>query len=82
MAYYDSLTELPNRTLLADRLLQGIAQTSRSSSLMAICYLDLDGFKPINDTWGHASGDQVLVEIANRMRKFMRGGDTVARLGG
>ena len=82
MAYYDPLTELPNRTLLADRLVQGIAQTSRTSSLMAVCYLDLDGFKPINDTWGHGAGDMVLVEIANRMRQIMRGGDTVARLGG
>jgi diguanylate cyclase (GGDEF)-like protein/PAS domain S-box-containing protein len=82
MAYYDSLTELPNRTLLADRLIQGIAQTRRTASLMAICYLDLDGFKPVNDTWGHGAGDMVLVEIANRMRQIVRGGDTVARLGG
>ncbi|NTV71297.1 MAG: EAL domain-containing protein [Azonexaceae bacterium] len=82
MAYYDPLTELPNRTLLADRLVQGIAQTRRTTSLMAICYLDLDGFKPINDTWGHGAGDMVLIEIANRMRQIMRGGDTVARLGG
>ncbi len=82
MAYYDSLTELPNRTLLADRLVQGIAQTRRSDALMAICYLDLDGFKPVNDTWGHGAGDMVLVEIANRLRQMVRGGDTVARLGG
>ncbi|MFH1659217.1 MAG: EAL domain-containing protein [Pseudomonadota bacterium] len=82
MAYYDPLTELPNRTLLADRLVQGIAQTRRTASLMAICYLDLDGFKPVNDTWGHGAGDMVLIEIANRMRQIMRGGDTVARLGG
>ena len=82
MAYYDPLTELPNRTLLADRLIQGIAQTRRTTSLMAICYLDLDGFKPVNDTWGHGAGDMVLIEIANRMRQIMRGGDTVARLGG
>jgi len=82
MAYYDSLTELPNRTLLADRLVQGIAQTRRADALMAICYLDLDGFKPVNDTWGHGAGDMVLVEIANRLRQMVRGGDTVARLGG
>ena len=82
MAYYDSLTELPNRTLLADRLVQGIAQTRRTTSLMAICYLDLDGFKLINDTWGHGAGDSVLIEVANRMRQIVRGGDTVARLGG
>jgi diguanylate cyclase (GGDEF)-like protein/PAS domain S-box-containing protein len=82
MAYYDPLTELPNRTLLADRLVQGIAQTRRTTSLMAICYLDLDGFKAINDTWGHEAGDTVLIETANRMRQIVRGGDTVARLGG
>ncbi len=82
MAYYDALTELPNRTLLADRLVQGIAQTRRSQTLMTVCYLDLDGFKPINDTWGHEAGDSVLVEMANRMRSMLRGGDTVARLGG
>lgn len=82
MAYYDALTELPNRTLLADRLIQGIAQTRRSQTLMMVCYLDLDGFKPINDTWGHEAGDAVLVEMANRMRVMLRGGDTVARLGG
>lgn len=82
MAYYDALTELPNRTLLADRLIQGIAQSRRSETLMAICYLDLDGFKPINDTWGHEFGDKVLIEIANRLKEALRGGDTVARLGG
>jgi len=82
MAYYDALTELPNRTLLADRLDQGIAQTRRSQSLMAVCYLDLDGFKPINDTWGHEAGDRVLVDIAHRLKGALRGGDTVARLGG
>ena len=82
MAYYDALTELPNRTLLADRLIQGIAQTRRSQTLMMVCYLDLDGFKPINDTWGHEAGDMVLVEMANRMRSMLRGGETVARLGG
>lgn len=82
MAYYDALTELPNRTLLADRLIQGIAQTRRSQTLMTVCYLDLDGFKPINDTWGHEAGDTVLIEMAYRMRAMLRGGDTVARLGG
>ncbi|GAB1391854.1 hypothetical protein MASR1M60_00170 [Rhodocyclaceae bacterium] len=82
MAYYDALTDLPNRTLLADRLVQGIAQSRRNETLMAICYLDLDGFKPINDTWGHEFGDKVLIEIANRLKEALRGGDTVARLGG
>ena len=82
MAYFDALTELPNRKLLADRLAQGIAQSRRSGLPMAVCYLDLDGFKPINDTWGHEAGDRVLVEMANRLKAALRGGDTVARLGG
>jgi len=82
MAYFDALTELPNRSLLADRLDQAIAQTRRSTELLAVCYLDLDGFKPINDTWGHDAGDRVLVEIANRLKDALRGGDTVARMGG
>ncbi|MDR3369401.1 EAL domain-containing protein [Rhodoferax sp.] len=82
MAYYDALTELPNRTLLADRVVQAMAQTRRSKTTMAICYLDLDGFKPVNDTWGHETGDKVLIEIANRLKRALRSGDTVARLGG
>jgi len=82
MAYYDALTELPNRVLLTDRINQAIAQTVRSKSIMALCYLDLDGFKPINDKFGHDSGDRLLVEMANRFRAALRGGDTVARLGG
>jgi diguanylate cyclase (GGDEF)-like protein/PAS domain S-box-containing protein len=82
MAYYDALTELPNRTLLADRVVQAIAQTRRSQTTMAVCYLDLDGFKLVNDTWGHDAGDKVLIEIANRLKDALRGGDTVARLGG
>ena len=82
MAYYDALTELPNRVLLADRLTQAISQTKRSSAMMAVCYLDLDGFKPVNDTYGHEAGDRLLVEMAGRLKDMLRGGDTVARLGG
>ncbi|MCG9081368.1 EAL domain-containing protein [Laribacter hongkongensis] len=82
MAYYDPLTELPNRTLLADRFAQAIAYTRRSQSLMAICYLDLDGFKPINDRWGHEAGDRVLLEISQRLKQALRGNDTIARIGG
>jgi diguanylate cyclase (GGDEF)-like protein/PAS domain S-box-containing protein len=82
MAYFDALTGLPNRVLLADRIVQASAQTRRNGTLMAICYLDLDGFKPINDTWGHDVGDQLLVEMANRFKATLRAGDTVARLGG
>lgn len=82
MAYFDALTGLPNRVLLADRIVQASAQTRRSNTLMAVCYLDLDGFKPINDTWGHDIGDQLLIEVANRFKSTLRAGDTVARLGG
>ena len=61
---------------------QSIAQTAREQNMMAVCYLDLDGFKPINDTMGHEAGDEVLVEVAKRIGNTIRGGDTVARLGG
>jgi diguanylate cyclase (GGDEF)-like protein/PAS domain S-box-containing protein len=81
-AHFDALTGIPNRVLLADRLRQGLMQTGRSGCLMAICYLDLDDFKPINDTWGHEAGDRLLVEMAGRLQLCLRGGDTVARLGG
>ncbi|MBF0471303.1 MAG: EAL domain-containing protein [Gammaproteobacteria bacterium] len=81
-AHYDALTNLPNRVLLADRLQQAISQTSRRKLYLAVCFLDLDGFKQVNDTHGHDVGDLLLVEIANRMKKTVREGDTVARLGG
>ena len=82
VANYDALTGIPNRVLLADRMKQSIAQTVREQNMMAICYLDLDGFKFINDTMGHDAGDQVLIEVAKRIENTIRGGDTVARLGG
>ena len=82
VAHYDALTGIPNRLLLADRMKQAIAQTSREQNMMAICYLDLDGFKPINDSSGHETGDEVLIEVSKRIGNAIRGGDTVARLGG
>ncbi|RKZ98873.1 MAG: hypothetical protein DRQ43_00880 [Gammaproteobacteria bacterium] len=82
MAYYDALTKLPNRSLLTDRIIQAILQTQRSDVFMAICYLDLDGFKPVNDTYGHELGDSLLIEMSNRLQECLRGGDTVARIGG
>lgn len=81
-AHYDVLTGIPNRVLLTDRMKQAIAQTLRERTMMAVCYLDLDGFKPINDTLGHEAGDKVLIEVARRIIGTIRGGDTVARLGG
>ncbi|WP_295404710.1 EAL domain-containing protein [uncultured Thiocystis sp.] len=81
-AQYDALTALPNRVLLADRLHQAMAQTQRRGQHMAVVYLDLDGFKVINDRHGHAAGDQVLIAEAARMQGMLREGDTLARLGG
>jgi len=82
IAHFDTLTGVPNRTLLADRMALGLAQTRRAGTMMAVCYLDLDGFKPINDQFGHEVGDLVLVETARRLQECLRGGDTVARMGG
>lgn len=82
LAYHDALTELPNRVLLADRMQQAMAQARRSERLLGVCYLDLDGFKPVNDQYGHQMGDRVLVALAARLRQLVHGGDTVARLGG
>ncbi len=82
IAHYDALTGIPNRVLLADRMKQAIAQTRREHKFLAVCFLDLDGFKPINDNYGHYVGDQVLVKIAERITHTIREGDTLARLGG
>ena len=82
IAHYDPLTGLPNRVLLADRMQQALALSSRSQRLLVVGYLDLDGFKQINDSLGHEVGDQVLIEMAQRMKNVLREGDTVARLGG
>ncbi|MCG6118291.1 MAG: EAL domain-containing protein [Aquimonas sp.] len=82
IAHYDPLTQLPNRVLLADRLQQAMAQASRRGRCIAIVYLDLDGFKEVNDQRGHDAGDRVLVSIAQRMRQTLRESDTLARLGG
>lgn len=82
LAHHDPLTRLPNRALLADRLAQAMARSQRAQRLLAIAYLDLDDFKPINDTFGHKAGDQLLVLVAKRLREHTRADDTVCRLGG
>ncbi|HYG88152.1 MAG TPA: EAL domain-containing protein [Azospirillum sp.] len=82
LAHHDALTGLPNRVLLADRMEQAISQARRNGKAMAVGYLDLDGFKPINDRFGHLAGDSLLIEVAKRIDGVLRGGDTVARLGG
>lgn len=82
IAHFDALTGIPNRLLLADRLTQAMAQTRRNQELLAVCYLDLDGFKSINDSHGHDAGDAVLIEVVQRINNTIRAGDTVARIGG
>ncbi|MDO9010957.1 MAG: bacteriohemerythrin [Gallionella sp.] len=81
-AQHDVLTGLPNRRLLHDRLSQAVVHSKRSGRFLAVCYLDLDGFKQVNDTLGHHAGDEVLRIVAVRLNKLLRGEDTVARLGG
>ena len=81
-ANHDALTGLPNRRLLQDRLGQAITRCNRGGRMLAVCYLDLDGFKLINDTLGHDAGDDVLRLIGGRLSKVLRGEDTVVRLGG
>ena len=82
LAYHDGLTDLPNRTLLHDRLAQAVRVAHRDGALVALLVLDLDGFKEVNDRYGHHAGDRVLQVIAVRVRALLREADTVARLGG
>jgi diguanylate cyclase (GGDEF)-like protein len=81
-AFHDALTELANRALLRDRLEHAIARSRRSGAVISVLFCDLDRFKLINDTLGHESGDQLLIEVARRLATVIREGDTVARLGG
>lgn len=82
MANYDMLTGLPNRLLLSDRIKQSLAHASRLKQVLAVCFMDLDGFKMINDQYGHDVGDRLLIEVASRLKAAARDGDTVARIGG
>ena len=82
LAHYDQLTGLPNRILFNERLAYALTQAARNRSRVAVMFLDLDGFKPINDTLGHAAGDQLLQEVAQRLKQGLRASDTVARFGG
>jgi diguanylate cyclase (GGDEF)-like protein/PAS domain S-box-containing protein len=82
IAHYDALTRLPNRVLLADRLHQAMAQARRRETVLAVAFLDLDGFKAINDNHGHKAGDALLIALSARMKDSLREGDTLARIGG
>ncbi len=82
IAHYDALTNLPNRVLLADRLHQGMLHALRHKQPLGVAFIDLDGFKAINDNHGHEVGDQFLMALATRMKQALREGDTLARLGG
>jgi two-component system, cell cycle response regulator len=82
LALHDPLTGLANRRLLVDRILTALAQARRSKGYMALMYLDLDGFKQVNDTLGHGAGDMLLTTIATRLKQTVREEDTVSRLGG
>ncbi len=82
IAHFDALTSLPNRVLLADRMQQALTHSVRRALSVAVVYLDLDGFKLVNDTHGHGLGDELLVALAHRMKSALRDGDTLARIGG
>jgi diguanylate cyclase (GGDEF)-like protein/PAS domain S-box-containing protein len=82
IAHYDMLTGLPNRLLFADRLGQAMHLSDRSKRSLSVIYLDLDGFKTVNDSYGHETGDALLVQVAQRMRLALREGDSLARFGG
>ncbi len=82
IAHFDVLTGVPNRRLLSERMSQALARARRGNSILAVCCFDLDGFKPVNDVYGHKAGDQMLIEISQRLQRSLREVDTLARVGG
>lgn len=82
MAHHDMLTELPNRTYFSEILEHNISRATRKKRALAILFIDLDKFKPVNDTYGHDIGDKLLIAVAGRMRKCLRAGDVASRVGG
>ncbi|MFT4939668.1 MAG: diguanylate cyclase (GGDEF)-like protein/PAS domain S-box-containing protein [Paraglaciecola sp.] len=82
IAHFDALTHLPNRVLLADRLSQAMVQCHRRNQSLAVAFMDLDGFKAVNDNHGHNVGDELLIAVSKRMKDALREGDTLARIGG
>jgi diguanylate cyclase (GGDEF)-like protein/PAS domain S-box-containing protein len=82
IAHYDILTNMPNRVLLADLLNQAMLQCKRRNRSLAVAFMDLDGFKAVNDLYGHNVGDELLIKLSQRMKEVLRAGDTLARIGG
>lgn len=82
IAYHDELTKLPNRLLLIDRLEHALSIAQRHKTIVAVMFIDLDGFKKINDQYGHAAGDQILKDVAKRLKTSLREEDTISRYGG
>jgi diguanylate cyclase (GGDEF)-like protein len=82
LAFFDTLTQLPNRRLFNDRLGQSLVRAKRDQASLALMFIDLDKFKPINDTYGHETGDLVLQTVARRIESVLRASDTAARVGG
>ncbi len=82
IAYHDALTGLPNRLVFEDKLLAAVGRADQSRQRLAVLFIDLDGFKPINDSFGHSSGDAVLRQVGDRLRRLSRANDTMARVGG
>ena len=81
-ATHDTLTDLPNRSILDGMLTQALARAQRSGTQIGVCFIDLDGFKAVNDTYGHAAGDDVLIRVSDALRRTIRAGDTALRIGG
>lgn len=82
IAHYDALTKLPNRVLFADRFAQAVAHSNRNNTLLAVCFIDLDNFKQINDNYGHDIGDRLLISVTSRIKTIIREEDTISRQGG
>lgn len=82
LAHHDALTGLPNRLLLNDRIAHAIQNSLRNNTMLAVCFIDLDNFKKINDSFGHSYGDAILQQVTSRIQDVLRASDTLSRIGG